>query len=227
MKQNLMLKKIGISLEKAKSKFRDNPKKFFTESDIRYLVVRELEDQLKGQNKPYGLVHTEYPTPFKCAMDGKKCVCKKDNEKSHRGHYDIVVLNPNAFSASPQNIVAIRGQSFNNEKFREIRDTRKPLLLYAIELMRIKSNTKNIPKGGVRDGRCDEISQDLEKIRIGCKHGYIKGGKMLVWEINPIDKNISTPLKEWCKSISKKMRAAKAEYITYPRNPSSNSRTRD
>jgi len=82
--------------------FHTYPDYFFTEHDIHSLLcdIANEELQLHGvtpietsDGHQVSLVHHEYPTPFRCDMEGYNFE-KKDNPPYKRGHYDLVILNP-------------------------------------------------------------------------------------------------------------------------------------
>ncbi len=89
-------------VERIGEMFHECPYYFFTERDIHSLLCDVTNEELRlcGVEPPktsdgyeVSLAHHEYPTPFRCNMkDGK--FEKKDSPPFSRGHYDLVVLNP-------------------------------------------------------------------------------------------------------------------------------------
>ena len=101
---------IDQSIEALCKEFRSRPTLFYTEHDLvslfyaillRTLSVATARDRDASEHL---LVHLEYPTPFRCNMEGDRFAIKGDNERTphgglyRRGHYDIVVLNPDFIS---------------------------------------------------------------------------------------------------------------------------------
>jgi len=122
--------------------FKCNPQNYFTEEDIRWRLLREIENILvtKGIEKidysggTTSRIHTEYPTPFRCLMSQRQFeVLDPGNTKGQRGHFDIVLLNTN--SAKNCKFEILRSQYYK-QFCEELVAGRIPLpfLDYAIEL---------------------------------------------------------------------------------------------
>lgn len=94
--------------------FRGFPYYFFTERDIHSLLcdITNEELQLHGvepmktsDGYEVSLVHHEYPTPFRCDMKDHRFE-KKDGPPFKRGHYDLVVLNPEFVGSNSLDVVS-------------------------------------------------------------------------------------------------------------------------
>lgn len=84
--------------------FRVNPQIYFTEEDVRWRLIRQLEDRLtlRGwqnvqlQDGHTSAIHGEYPTPFRCSMAGRSFKLEDLKTEARRGHFDVVLLNPSS-----------------------------------------------------------------------------------------------------------------------------------
>ena len=85
--------------------FQSHPQNYFTEEDIRWRLLREIENVLATidlekigySGGTTSRIHTEYPTPFRCSMNQRQFeVLDLENKKGQRGHFDIVLLDSNA-----------------------------------------------------------------------------------------------------------------------------------
>lgn len=89
--------------------FRKHPQYYFSEHDIHSVLYHLTREQLKqhGESSQItldgyetSLVHHEYPTPFRCDMQGYKFQRVSEEKRTpkdglyKRGHYDLVILNP-------------------------------------------------------------------------------------------------------------------------------------
>lgn len=100
------------------SEFLQEPYRFFTEADAvarfhQILESNSLFDQkaktLDGVLTP--LVHQEYPTFFR--FDDKNPIARLDKDsKAKRGHYDVVILNPDFVEAHNADVVKNRNILF-------------------------------------------------------------------------------------------------------------------
>ncbi|MFC1865152.1 hypothetical protein ACFLYB_00350 [Chloroflexota bacterium] len=98
-------KAVNGGIESTITDFQAHPHYYFTEEDIRWRLLREIENHLaedrSGQIPFSGgvtsVIHTEYPTPFRCSMGERQFkTLDISNTKGQRGHFDIVALNPQA-----------------------------------------------------------------------------------------------------------------------------------
>jgi len=133
---------VNQGIENLVRDFKCNPQSYFTEEDIRWRLLREMENILvtKGIEKidysggTTSRIHTEYPTPFRCSMNQRQFeVLDPRNTKGQRGHFDIVLLNTSA--AKNCKFEILRSQYYK-QFCEELVAGRVPLpfLDYAIEL---------------------------------------------------------------------------------------------
>jgi len=122
--------------------FIRKPLNYFTESDIHsYLYLAFYRDKIFSAQLPSAnqyektiLIHREYPTFFK--YDKKIPIVPRENAKS-RGHYDLVILNPNFVESYPISIVTNRDYHIFPKKLKQ-----KPLVA-AIEFKYIVRKLNN------------------------------------------------------------------------------------
>jgi len=84
--------------------FRLNPQMYFTEEDVRWRLMKQLEVELTQQDRQgvqlqdgyTSVVHGEYPTPFRCSMANRSFRLVDIESKVQRGHFDVVLLNSSA-----------------------------------------------------------------------------------------------------------------------------------
>lgn len=84
--------------------FRLNPQIYFTEEDVRWQLMKQLEVKLARQDWQNvqlrdgntSAIHGEYPTPFRCSMANRSFELVDIESKAQRGHFDVVLLNPSA-----------------------------------------------------------------------------------------------------------------------------------
>jgi len=101
---------IESSISELARRFRESPLDFFTESDLHswlYHALLEIPELLRryGMAEASGktvLVHREYPTFFRFR---ERLPVEKTGPPARRGHYDLVVLNPDFVTTYPPEIV--------------------------------------------------------------------------------------------------------------------------
>ena len=101
---------VHVALQDLLHDFRKYPEKYFTEEDIRWRFMAFLSQLLRKhgtevvsiQDGRTSVLHGEYPTPFRCKMPGRTFTIAPPESKARRGHFDIVLLDPDS----------IRGCSF-------------------------------------------------------------------------------------------------------------------
>lgn len=82
--------------------FQLNPQMYFTEEDVRWRLMKQLEAKLaqRGWQDAQlrdgytSTIHGEYPTPFRCSMARRSFELADIKSQAKRGHFDIVLLNP-------------------------------------------------------------------------------------------------------------------------------------
>jgi len=170
---------------------------FFTEKEIHayfyHLCLNSKHFITKSGNN---LIHTEYPTPFKCETLKDKPYIKYAEIKADkiRSHVDLVLLNPNFVNWIESNgkgskyIAGLTNGLFSeyildlSKNYKEFEDHfKEPVLLYALEFKFLRhsfSGTKYPIK---------EILYDIEKLRLlkkieidGTKHNFCKNTLAIV-----------------------------------------------
>jgi len=125
-------KAVNSGIGKIINDFQQHPHYYFTEEDIRWRLLREIENAFSGGIT--SVIHTEYPTPFRCSMSERRFeLLEITNTKGQRGHFDVVVLNTDA--AAKCDFETLRSQYYKAlcDKL-EAGQVPLPLLDYAIEL---------------------------------------------------------------------------------------------
>jgi hypothetical protein len=133
---------VNSGIEKTITDFQHHPHYYFTEEDVRWRLLREIEnalavdgsEQITYSGGVTSVIHTEYPTPFRCSMSGRRFeLLDISDKKGQRGHFDIVVLNPTA--AARCDFETLRSQYYKVlcDKLKA-KAVPLPLLEYAIEL---------------------------------------------------------------------------------------------
>ncbi|MCD6423035.1 MAG: hypothetical protein J7L42_02830, partial [Elusimicrobia bacterium] len=154
-----------------------HPTLFFTENDLVcyfYAILRPKLGVFNDQDgHKHSLIHTEYPTPFRCNMSNNKFELKKDNtrtekgRKYRRGHYDIVVLNPDFIKQ--YSYVAIKAQDYKLYKLKvlSVNNIDGPPILYGVEFMfsrdPLKFSRGNDKEKGI-DKFVKKVIQDADKL---------------------------------------------------------------
>jgi len=157
---------VDSSIEKLCNDFRKNPSNYFTENDLVCkffsFFTNDIGDyQIKDRNGvPHRIIHMEYPTPFKCSMSGTKFALMANETSYHRGHFDIVILNPEMIEKL--SFKEVRSQNYKTvtENVLGNISTACPMILYAIEFVFHRDEMKK--KGPEEFGR--KINQDHLKL---------------------------------------------------------------
>lgn len=96
---------VNNGVEKVIEDFIEHPWYYFTEEDVRWRLMREIENALIIQgaqdvrfsgNNITSAVHAEYPTPFRCSLGQRPFELLDEDSIGRRGHFDIVILNASA-----------------------------------------------------------------------------------------------------------------------------------
>ena len=141
--------------------FRKLPEKYFTEEDIRWRLMREIEERLPEDDKQF--IHAEYPTPFRCSMKERSFKLLENKPKGARGHFDIVVLNKEAVKDCDFEIK--RAQDY--EEFSEQllnRNLKLPFLDCVIEIKLFREHIKSKSTGPAKKRMQEYAKQSLQKV---------------------------------------------------------------
>jgi len=144
---------IDSAVELVIEDFQKYPQCYFTEEDIRWRLMREIEEELSKVSKHRvkslsgitSAVHGEYPTPFRCTMEHRSFdLARPTGSQGQRGHFDIVVLNHPATAKCELEI--IRSQDYTRF-FKKLRLRELPLpfldCVIEIKLFRAQKWTKS------------------------------------------------------------------------------------
>ena len=167
--------------------FRECPQCYFSEHDIHSVLYHLTQEQLKQHGETSqvtldgyntSLVHHEYPTPFRCDMQGYKFRRAGEEERTpkgglyKRGHYDLVILNPD-FVKKQHTRHSMR------KKLQKLRLTLPRLstqpLIWACEIIYFPK-IKKIPKNAIKI-----IKQGTLKIKETINCNFCKIGSVYVF----------------------------------------------
>ena len=172
--------------------FCECPQCFFSEHDIHSVLYRLAKEELKQhrinpeQTTRDGyitsLVHHEYPTPFRCDMQGYKFRRAGEEERTpkgglyKRGHYDLVILNPDFVKNNALDVVC-------GKDYKKLRPTLPTLsvqlLIWACEIIYFPK-TKKLPKNAIKT-----IKQDTLKVKETVNSNFCKIGSVHVFTSHP------------------------------------------
>jgi hypothetical protein len=158
-------------LTRLESAFREAPRRFFTEHDLHSHLYRLVETELSDRGELFfdtldghkaSLVHHEYPTPFRCDMSKHGFRIARDEEPTpkgglyRRGHYDLVILNPDFVRR--YDLVIVAGKNY--EQFRLARDKIDVTpLLWVCEIIFGAHVEDDLPINWIK-----HVTQDSEKV---------------------------------------------------------------
>lgn len=171
--------------------FRKHPQHYFSEHDIHSVLYHLTREQLKqyggtSQTTLDGfettLAHHEYPTPFRCDMHGYKFRRMGEEERTpkgglyRRGHYDMVILNPDFVKNNTLDIVCGK----NYKKMRStLPNLPTQLLIWACEIVYLPKIRK-LPKNAIKI-----IEQDTLKIKETKNCNFCKIGSVHAFTSHP------------------------------------------
>lgn len=174
-------------INKLNTTFHANPHCFFSEHDIHSILYNLTKEQLQQfglytetplDGLKTTLVHHEYPTPFRCDMQGYKFQRVSEEKRTRkgglykRGHYDLVILNPDFVKNNPLDIVCGK----NYKKLQPILPKMSiPLLIWACEIIYFPK-TKKLPKNAIKT-----IEQDTLKIKETIDSNFCKIGSVHIF----------------------------------------------
>ena len=213
MNHQSIIESVEKSIEVLCSEFQSHPTLFFTENDIvcyfysilqKKLLISNIND--KDDHK-HSLIHMEYPTPFRCDMSKNKFELKGDEERTEkggkyqRGHYDIVVLNPDFINQNSYEVIKAQDYELYKKQVLSQIDNFKPVILYGLEFMFSRDSLK-YSKGEDKERGIDkvvaEIIQDTEKLLASPnKLGFMEQVKMLTF--------VKGSSKELCDLLREKL----------------------
>jgi len=195
--QEEIINAVDSSIESFVTSFVNEPTRFFTENDLVCCFHRHLHNTLDqmgvatvlDKNKlPSSLVHCEYPTPFRCDMKKRRFIRKDDEERTEgggkfkRGHYDIVVFNPEFIGC--HSYLEIKGQKYSDflrvviPKMTESESA----VLYGVELVFSRAP---IPKSNGNEAAMAfvaDVLQDTAKLTASiAMPGFMKKAAMLAF----------------------------------------------
>lgn len=166
--------------------FQTCPHYFFTEHDIHSVLynITNEELQLSGvfeektsDEYQVSMVHHEYPTPFRCDMKGYNFE-KKDRAPYKRGHYDLVVFNPDFVRDNELRVVC--GKDY--QKLRSaMRKVKVEPLIWACEVIFFPA-VKKLPKNAFKIIKQDALKvKETLRHKVGQNINFCKVGSVLVF----------------------------------------------
>lgn len=197
--QQEIINAVDAAIEKLADLFTRQPTQFFTENDLVCGFHRLVTDSLKSvgltfsdkEGLPHTLIHGEYPTPFRCDMSERGFQEKGDEDRTatgkkyKRGHYDIVVLNPEFIGRHSYSQIKCQDfDEFLSEVAPRLTDA-EPMILYGVELVfsrdLIPLSKGHEPERAAR-AFVEEVVQDTKKlIATVAKPKFMKQAAMLAF----------------------------------------------
>jgi len=184
MNNDTIIEKVEEAIAELYNEYQNEPSLFYNEHDLMHrlgtLLDGRLEEKyLDKENQPHRLMHYEFATLEKCFMkDGGYTSIPDDvkrfkEKKVGRGHFDLVVLNPEAIQSNTT--INLSNPYFKYCRF-GIRhwseENGKPIFLYALEMMDLER---------ISQGNKEKIWQDLKKLIALRDKGYVRKIKFLVF----------------------------------------------
>jgi len=138
---------VDSSIEELCKEFRSRPTLFYAEYDMASLFYTLLLRNLPVSTArdrdgcEHLLVHMEYPTPFRCTTSGDQFAIKGDDERTpagapyQRGHYAIVVLNPDFIKAYSYELIKAQDYELYKKLVLPHLDRARPAILYGLAFM--------------------------------------------------------------------------------------------
>ena len=179
MSHQSIIEATNESIELLCNEFRSHPTLFFTENDIVCYFYRLLQEKLpvlKVKDKDdcgHFLIHTEYPTPFRCNMgNGTFKVVEDDirtekGGKYKRGHYDLIILNPDFIKHYSYEVLKAQNYELYKREVLSGNNSYGPTILYGIEFMFSRDPLK-FSRGKDKEKGIDEfvkkVIQDADKL---------------------------------------------------------------
>jgi len=150
------------------------------------------------------LVHREYPTPFRCDMSDGRFVIRGHDERTarggkyQRGHYDIVVLDPDFVGRHPYEVIGAQNyQLYKDEVLSEV-DRHGPPILYGLEFI-YRRDPLRYSRGSDRERGIElfksRVVQDAEKLLASREKGFMDQIRMLTF-VKGSSKEIRSVLRD-------------------------------
>ena len=194
MSHQSIIEAVDKSIGMVCSEFRSHPTRFFTENDIVcrfYAILQEELPMPKAIDKDgyeHFLVHREYHTPFRCDMSDGRFEVRDDDARTERvgkyrrGHYDIVVLDPDFVGRHAYEVIRAQNyQLYKDEVVSEV-DSHGPPILYGLEFM-YRRDPLRYSRGRDREKGIEaflaKVVQDADKLLASKERGFIHQTRML------------------------------------------------
>lgn len=199
MNHQSIIKAVDKSIEKLRSEFQSYSTLFFTENDLVCRFYSILWQELPTSNvyvydkdrHKHTLIHMEYPTPFRCDMSKNKFEIKNDEERTEkggkyqRGHYDMVILNPDFINNHSYEVIKAQNYELYKEQVLPNINKFKPVILYGLEFMYRRDPFKISEREDEEkeiNGFVAKVIQDADKlISSQNKDGFMGKVKMLTF----------------------------------------------
>lgn len=183
----------SLAVEHLEETFRRYPHCFFTEHDIHSVLYNVTKKELQlngvltaktGNKHRIMLVHHEYPTPFRCSMKGYDFQIKYV-PPYRRGHYDLVILNPEFVRNNELRVVCGK----NYQQFRSVmQDVEVEPLIWACEVI-FFPGVKKLPKNALKIIEQDALKvKETLRYKIGQNIDFCKIGSVLVFTSHTAEK---------------------------------------
>lgn len=164
------------SIEELCREFRSRPTLFYSEYDMVsffYTILQRNLSMARAHDRDgceHFLVHMEYPTPFRCAMNGGPFQVKGDDEQSpegapyQRGHHAIVVLNPDFIKGYSYELIKAQDYELYKKLVLPHLDSARPAVLYGLEFVLHRDPFPLLEEqGGERGKMIDEFIARVKK----------------------------------------------------------------
>jgi hypothetical protein len=137
---------VDQAIEALCKEFRSSPTLFYTEHDIVsffYTILQRTLSMATARDRDsseHFLVHLEYPTPFRCDMGEGGFAIKGEDEQTpeggryKRGHYDVVVLNPDFISQYSYELIKAQDYALYKKLVLPKLSKGSPAILYGLEI---------------------------------------------------------------------------------------------
>lgn len=196
MSHQRIIEAVDKCIDMVCSEFCSHPTRFFTENDIVcrfYAILQEELPMPKAIDKDgheHFLVHREYPTSFRCDMSDGRFEVKDDDARTERGgkyqrgHYDIVVLDPDFVGRHAYEVVRAQNyQLWKQEVVPEV-GSYSPPILYGLEFM-YRRGPLRYSRGRDRERGIEvfksRVVQDAEKLLASRQKGFMDQIRMLTF----------------------------------------------